>query len=485
MTTRRTKDRAATADRPRARKGSGRAARAAAAEAPTAEAPTAEAPGREEETLPGLAKGGDEQADCPTAGTGTGTGTGTGRTEERADCTTGSTVPGPVVVFEEEPADAAFEAAAGDSSAPEPGADAVVEPTVEVAAEPDSEPAVDPAAEAALEAVAADLRRGGRSVPQQLEALLFSTHVPLTTAEIAAALDLPVGEVAAAVAALEASLARRETAVALFEREKGGERALILDLKTAYRQDVAAVAPPLLKPVVTETLALVAMNQPLSQARLVRERGTGVYDHVKELLRRGLIQRQRRGRNYVLRTTDAFAGEFGLQNDPELIRRALARAAAIEGSTEVVGSHRVHMDDEGGATAERLLREAREAEARLAQARAAEARLAEARLAAREAEAREAEARQAALRTAEARAAADRSGGAGGASADDFEDCVVSGGEPPRRAVERRWAPGEERMSEPTRDTSGTETEQEQAADTSRIARVLSLIDDAATSDDW
>jgi segregation and condensation protein B len=214
----------------------------------------------------------------------------------------------------------------------------------------------------ALDAVLTDLRGDAREREQQLEALLFSTHVPLTTGEIARALGRSVEEVTAGLLLLERTIAERSTAVSLFIREKGGERAFILDLKAAYRKDAAAVAPPMLKPAVTETLALIAINQPLSQARLVRERGSTVYEHVKELMGRGLIQRQKKGRNYLLRTTDAFAAEFGLDNDPELIRRALARAAGVEGTPEVVGSPRVHIDDaarEAATSPEALVEEAR------------------------------------------------------------------------------------------------------------------------------
>jgi chromosome segregation and condensation protein ScpB len=166
-------------------------------------------------------------------------------------------------------------------------------------------------------------------------------------AEIAQATGTTETVVVGCLARLERALAERPTAMGLFVREKAGQRAFILDLKTAFRADVAAVAPPLLKPAVTETLALIAINQPLPQARLVRERGSTVYEHVKELLDRGLIARSRKGRNFHLRTTDAFAAEFGLDNDPELIRRALARAAGITGTPEVVGSPRLHWDGVG------------------------------------------------------------------------------------------------------------------------------------------
>ena len=184
-----------------------------------------------------------------------------------------------------------------------------------------------------LDGVVTDLRRSERKLEQSLEALLVSTRVPLTADDIALKLGLPVDEVHAGIERLRAALDGR--ALGLFPREKNGQRAYVVDVRAAYRPDVASVAPPLLKPLVTETLALIAINQPIAQARLVRERGSTVYEHVKELLERGLVQRGKQGRSYTLRTTDAFAAEFGLPNDPDLIRQALARAAGALGDVSM------------------------------------------------------------------------------------------------------------------------------------------------------
>jgi hypothetical protein len=84
------------------------------------------------------------------------------------------------------------------------------------------------------------------------------------------------------------------------------------------------VVPPNLPPAVSETLALVALYQPVRQSELVRERGSRVYDHVRLLVERRLLQRVRRGASYVLRTTEEFASEFGIPNDADAIRRAFA-----------------------------------------------------------------------------------------------------------------------------------------------------------------
>ncbi|MCA8921545.1 MAG: SMC-Scp complex subunit ScpB [Planctomycetes bacterium] len=334
-----------------------------------------------------------------------------------------------------------------------------------------------------LDGVVTDLRRSERKLEQSLEALLVSTRVPLTADDIALKLGLPVDEVHAGIERLRAALDGR--ALGLFPREKNGQRAYVVDVRAAYRPDVASVAPPLLKPLVTETLALIAINQPIAQARLVRERGSTVYEHVKELLERGLVQRGKQGRSYTLRTTDAFAAEFGLPNDPDLIRQALARAAGALGDPGVIGSQRLHFDAEG----------------------APDALVLEANRIAEELGPPPPELLAPLLGTGEEGDAAPATPSAAPQARQELpdlgplprlDDCVISGGEAPSARVAEpsepeptrgpAAAPQEAPMAEapsPTPESSVTESSPPRA-DSSRLERLLSLTDDQETTlDDW
>ena len=347
----------------------------------------------------------------------------------------------------------------------------------------------------ALDAVLRDLRGDERRIERSLEALLVSTRVPLSVEDMAGKLGLALPVVEAALLRLTSAL--EERALGLFHRDKEGKRVYILDVKAAYRPDVAAVAPPLLKQTVTETLALIAMNQPIPQARLVRERGTGVYEHVKELMDRGLVQRGRQGRSYVLRTTDGFAAEFGLPNDPEVIKKALARAAGVQGDPEIMGSPRVHLQGTGAP-----------AEGVAIQGPAAEL-LDEARRVAAERPPLPAPVTPAAGDVApqpEAGQPPSR------LPSDAFEaipgtsdpDCMISGGEPPLRnqAPEGEVAPAapervaakvptfeeDDAVKEPEvharEEQQDTRSEEEVRGDQNRIARLLALTGDGG-GDDW
>jgi segregation and condensation protein B len=169
-----------------------------------------------------------------------------------------------------------------------------------------------------------------RALDLRIEGLLFVTDRPLTGPEISQLLAAPVKEVMVALRGMIKSFARRRSALELRERVRRGLPAFIIDLKPIYRPDVRPLAPPALAPRYIETLALIALNQPVPQSRLVRDRGPRVYDHVRILVERGLITKTRAGLSYKLSTTARFCSEFGLSNRPKDLQALLAEPFSVE-----------------------------------------------------------------------------------------------------------------------------------------------------------
>lgn len=64
-----------------------------------------------------------------------------------------------------------------------------------------------------------------------------------------------------------------------------------------------------------QTLVYIALKQPILQSDLVFQRGTHVYDHVKELEDKKFISATPEGRTKVLTTTPLFSDYFGLDSD--------------------------------------------------------------------------------------------------------------------------------------------------------------------------
>jgi segregation and condensation protein B len=64
---------------------------------------------------------------------------------------------------------------------------------------------------------------------------------------------------------------------------------------------------------VMETLAVIAWKTPVYQSEVVRIRGNKCYDHIEELENSGFITKDKKGRSYVLKTTEKFYNYFDIE----------------------------------------------------------------------------------------------------------------------------------------------------------------------------
>ena len=84
-----------------------------------------------------------------------------------------------------------------------------------------------------------------------------------------------------------------------------------------------------MKPLLTDgplrTLAYIAYKQPVSQKQVIAARGTHAYKHIRQLVEMGLVEREQRGRNRILKATEYFADYFGLSHNPTMMKRQLTR----------------------------------------------------------------------------------------------------------------------------------------------------------------
>ncbi len=59
-----------------------------------------------------------------------------------------------------------------------------------------------------------------------------------------------------------------------------------------------------------KVLAFISKNDGMEQSKLVKMLGSGVYDHMKELLEKGFVTRVKKGRTMALHTTPKFSEYF-------------------------------------------------------------------------------------------------------------------------------------------------------------------------------
>lgn len=147
-----------------------------------------------------------------------------------------------------------------------------------------------------------------------VEALLFLSPQPVSTADLAVATEATEGQVAEALEVLREDLAEGRRGIVL--REVSGGVALAGDpaFEEAARRLLARPRTPPLTQAQAETLAIVAYLQPVTRPEVARIRGVTSESAVQTLAERGLIEESGRSQfgAAIFKTTELFERLFGL-----------------------------------------------------------------------------------------------------------------------------------------------------------------------------
>ena len=151
------------------------------------------------------------------------------------------------------------------------------------------------------------------SLPARLEAILYLKGRCLSLAELSELADVPRDEVELALITLMADYAHRDTALEIRQESNGYS----LQLRTDLAALVQELVPVDLSTASLRTLATVALKKRILQSELVELRGSGAYDHIKELLAQDFIERRRQsdGRSYWLTLSEKFHRTFSVLPD--------------------------------------------------------------------------------------------------------------------------------------------------------------------------
>ncbi len=154
----------------------------------------------------------------------------------------------------------------------------------------------------------------------RIEAVLFITARVVQVEEIAEILNEEPEKVEEALLELIMDYSSREGAL-----EIDDENGYILQVKTEHLDIVEKLCPVELKPAVLKTLTVIALKEPIRQTDLKELRGGDCYEHVKELVEKGLISKNRdkNGRSFNLKTTPKFAEYFKLKGDIRALVKTL------------------------------------------------------------------------------------------------------------------------------------------------------------------
>jgi segregation and condensation protein B len=149
------------------------------------------------------------------------------------------------------------------------------------------------------------------SLPARLEAILYLKGRPLSLGELAEIASVSREDAEMALITLMADYAHRDTAL---EIHQDGQR-YSLQLRESLGDLVQDLLPIDLSTAALRTLATIALKKRLLQSDLVDLRGSGAYDHIKELLAQGFIERKRQseGRSYWLSLSEKFHRTFSVR----------------------------------------------------------------------------------------------------------------------------------------------------------------------------
>ena len=161
----------------------------------------------------------------------------------------------------------------------------------------------------------------------RIEAVLFTTARALSPKEIGEILEVEEEKIEEALLELIMDYSSRDGAL-----EIDDENGYILQVKEEHMDIVEKLCPVDLKPAVLRTLSVIALKEPIRQTELKDLRGSNVYEHVQELLDKGLISRNRdkNGRSFNLKTTPKFAEYLKLKGDTRALEKLLEQGKINE-----------------------------------------------------------------------------------------------------------------------------------------------------------
>ena len=177
-----------------------------------------------------------------------------------------------------------------------------------------------------------------------IEATLFGAGKSLTAEELSHDLEVSIESVSDSLLTLQSSLKRRRGG-ALQLAEINGRWAL--EVKPRVAQHLPCNTKTDIPGKLLKSASLIAFHQPMLQSRLVELLGQRTYDHVRELVQLGLVERRRKGNTKQLSTTRRFSEIFGCPHtDKRKVRAWFREQAAGLGLTSGAGPRPIALKEE-------------------------------------------------------------------------------------------------------------------------------------------
>jgi segregation and condensation protein B len=170
------------------------------------------------------------------------------------------------------------------------------------------------------------------TLASQIEAILYLKAQPLPIPKIAEYARSDRDAVEEGLIELMASYAQRDSALEVVETSEG----YCLQLRESFHSLVQTLVPVDLGVGALRTLAAIALTGSMSQTDLIELRGSGAYDHVRELVELGFVRKKRQteGRSYWLQVSDKFYQYFQVDKLPQPSKLPIAKSPQSPQSDE-------------------------------------------------------------------------------------------------------------------------------------------------------
>ena len=147
----------------------------------------------------------------------------------------------------------------------------------------------------------------------KVEAVLYLKGRQITKKDLAEIIDTDINSINDAVKQLRNKYSNPNSAIQLNEVNNS----FCLELNSYLNEFVEDLLPSDLKTSELRTLATIAIKKKILQSDLILLRGSGAYDHIKELLEKKFIvkRKQKDGRSYWLSLSEKFFQTFAVSNE--------------------------------------------------------------------------------------------------------------------------------------------------------------------------
>ena len=147
----------------------------------------------------------------------------------------------------------------------------------------------------------------------KVEAVLYLKGRPISKKNLSEITNSNINSIDMALKELKEKYSNTKSAIELNEINNS----YCLELKSTLNEFVEDLLPSELKTSELRTLATIAIKKKILQSDLIVLRGSGAYDHIKELTNKKFIikRKQKDGRSYWLSLSEKFFQTFAVSNE--------------------------------------------------------------------------------------------------------------------------------------------------------------------------